>query len=171
MVWVLLYHSENLAKIRTTAILEIACEIMDRSNQHNIIIQQGDDWRYAANIQGFPQSLLLYTGKAWINASYKDLTNLAMVQVVITSATAVSFHLDDPIAAAIPYNCQPWQVPKPEVWAATSKTDIEKMQLPGGDLYKVKPYVWDFQIQEISTGNITSLSWGYVLVPQEVTIG
>jgi hypothetical protein len=141
---------------------------MDRSNQYNIIIQQGDDWHQLLNVT-MPAGLALTgVGRARVATSYKDLTSLADPVVVITAPSAVLLSLGDAATRGIRANCTPAQVPDQLDWAVMSPEQIAELQAEGELLEKVKLYVWDFEVQLSGAGDTMSLLWGYVLVPAEV---
>ena len=144
---------------------------MDRSNQHNLIIQRGDDWNYILEIT-LPSSIDL-TGcvpRAWISSSYKNPVKLADIVATVSLPKRVFLRIPRANTRLLTANCNPSQVPAALSWAAMSPEAIAESQSDGGTLYKVKPYVWDFELL-LASGDVRSLLWGEVLVPEEVTSG
>ncbi len=135
---------------------------MDRGNQHNIVIQQGDDWSKLLSV-ALPngETLVGCTGRARICKSWnaEDLaTPIADATVTIMPPLEVLIRLPRTITRNIPGNCNPSQVP--DDWYTMDAAELGR---------KVKPYVWDFEIQFPNGGDNLSLLWGWVLVPVEVT--
>jgi hypothetical protein len=142
---------------------------MDRGNQYNIIIQQGDDcsWLFDLVIPA-ELGIVVGGGRARLAASYKDLTSLADPVVEFPSATDMLMTLPKAMTKQIKANCTPAQVPEQEEWAAMTPEQIAELQAEGELLWKVKPYVWDCEVT-LTGGNNKSLLWGYALAPAEVT--
>jgi hypothetical protein len=144
---------------------------LDRSNQHNLIIQRGDDWNYILEIT-LPGSIDLTgcSAKSWVSSSYKNPIKLVDIVATIGLPNQIFLRIPRVNTRLLVANCNPSQVPNALSWASMAPEAIIESQGNGGILYKVKPYVWDFELL-LNSGDVRSLLWGEVLVPEEVTSG